>query len=85
MFDFKGSDTHGIKVMRRKVVDKILRKCKTTSGIMDTEFVIRAQRELYKIADFPVVVEEKRGPRFDNRLFSTPIDIANLYKALNNK
>ncbi|MBP9759477.1 glycosyltransferase family 2 protein [Candidatus Dojkabacteria bacterium] len=83
IFGFKGSDTHGIKVMNRNVVDKVMKKCKTTSGIMDTEFVIRAQRENFKIADFPVIVEEKRGPRFDNRLFSTPIDIINLYKALN--
>lgn len=82
LFDFRGSDTHGIKVMRRAVVDKILKKCKTSSGIMDTEFVIRAQRESFKIADFPVVVEEKRVPRFSNRLFSTPIDIYNLIKAL---
>jgi glycosyltransferase involved in cell wall biosynthesis len=83
MFGFKGSDTHGIKVMKKSVVEKILKKCKTTSGIMDTEFVIKAQRDKFKIADFPVVVEEKRGPRFSNRLFSTPIDIYSLYKSLN--
>lgn len=82
LFGFKGSDTHGIKVMRRGVVKNILRKCKTVNGIMDTEFVIRSQRANYKIADFPVVVEEKRGPRFPNRLWSTPIDIMNLYNAL---
>ncbi len=81
-FGFKGSDTHGIKVMKRIVIDKILKKCKTTSGIMDTEFVIKAQKENFKIADFPVVVEEKREPRFPNRLFSTPVDIYNLLKAL---
>lgn len=83
LFGFRGSDTHGIKVMKRIVVDKILKKCKTTSGIMDTEFVIKAQRDNFKIADFPVVVEEKRGPRFPNRLLSTPIDIYSLYKSLN--
>lgn len=82
LFGFKGSDTHGIKVMRKEVAAKVLKKCKTVSGIMDTEFVIRAQRDNFKIADFPVVVEEKRGPRFDNRLWSTPIDIYNLYKVL---
>lgn len=81
-FSFKGSDTHGIKIMRRSVISKVLKKCKTTSGIMDTEFVIKTQREGFKIADFPVVVEEKRIPRFSNRLFSTPIDIYNLYKSL---
>ncbi len=82
LFGFKGSDTHGIKVMNRRVSDEILKKCRTTNGIMDTEFVIRAQRFGFKIADFPVVVEEKRGPRFNNRLFSTPIDLYNLYSAL---
>ncbi len=81
-FSFKGSDTHGIKIMRRPVVEKVLKICKTTSGIMDTEFVIKTQREGFKIADFPVVVEEKRVPRFSNRLFSTPMDIYNLYKSL---
>ena len=57
IFDFKGSDTHGIKVMRSEVVKKVLKKCKTTNGIMDTEFVIRTQRQNFKIADFPVVVD----------------------------
>jgi glycosyltransferase involved in cell wall biosynthesis len=82
LFGFKGSDTHGIKVMRKEVINKILKKCKTNSGIMDTEFVIKAQRENFKIADFPVVVDEKREPRFPNRLFSTPVDLYNLYKSL---
>lgn len=82
LFKFKGSDTHGIKIMRRNVVEKVLRKCKTISGIMDTEFVIKAQREGFKIADFPVVVEEKRIPRFSNRLLSTPVDVYSLYKSL---
>lgn len=82
LFKFKGSDTHGIKIMRRNVVEKVLRKCKTISGIMDTEFVIKAQREGFKIADFPVLVVEKRVPRFSNRLLSTPVDVYSLYKSL---
>lgn len=82
LFGFKGSDTHGIKVMKRIVVDKVLKKCKTTSGIMDTEFVIKAQRENFKIADFPVNLKEIRPPRFVNRLFSTPFDIYELYNSL---
>lgn len=81
-FDFKGSDTHGIKIMRKKVMDSVLKKCKTTSGILDTEFVIKSQRDGYEIADLPVSVEEKRIPRFVNRFLSTPVDLINLYKAL---
>ena len=82
LFGFRGSDTHGIKILRKEVVDKILKKCKTTSGIMDTEFVIRIQRAGYKISDFPVTIVEKRNSRFDNRLFSTGFDLYNLYRAL---
>lgn len=79
---FKGSDTHGIKAIKGSVVKKILPKCKTNSGIFDTELVIRIQREDGEIADFPVVLEEKRPSRFTKRLLDTPIDIYNLQKAL---
>jgi hypothetical protein len=81
-FKFKGSDTHGIKVLRREVVNKVLPKCKTDSGIFDTEFVLRSQYFGFKFADFPVRVEEKRPPRFTQRLLQTPIDIFNLNEAL---
>lgn len=79
---FRGSDTHGIKIFKRKVLKAVLPKCKTATGIFDTEFVLRAQYAGFKFADFPVVLEEKRPPRFVNRLFSTPVDIYKLYKAL---
>lgn len=80
--NFKGSDTHGIKVIKKDVIKKIYKKCVTTSGIFDTEFVIKAQKAGYSFADFPVTVEEKRAPRFSNRLIQTPIDIMDLYKSL---
>lgn len=83
-YKFAGSDTHGIKIVRREVVEKILPKCKTDSGIFDTEFVLRSQYAGYKFADFPVTVVEKRPPRFTQRLLQTPIDIYNLGKALKN-
>lgn len=79
---FKGSDTHGIKVLRSEVVKKILPKCKTDSGIFDTEFVLRAQYGGFRFADFPVEVIEKRPPRFSQRLLQTPRDIHNLYISL---
>lgn len=79
---FRGSDTHGIKILKREVVKVILPKCKTNSGIFDTEFVLRAQYAGFKFADFPVVVEEKRPARFKNRLLQTPKDVIDLYKSL---
>jgi glycosyltransferase involved in cell wall biosynthesis len=82
MHKFKGSDTHGIKVIRRSIVEKILPKCKTYSGIFDTEFVLRSQYAGFKFADFPVLVEEKRPPRFTQRVLQTPKDIYYLYLSL---
>ena len=82
-YGFRGSDTHGIKLMKRRVLDKIFSECKTYSGIFDTELVIRTQRAGFEIADFPVDIKEVRPSRFVNRLIQTPIDIYNLYKALN--
>lgn len=79
---FKGSDTHGIKVIRRSIVDKILPKCKTYSGIFDTEFVLRSQYAGFKFADFPVTVTEKRPPRFTQRILQTPKDIYDLFISL---
>lgn len=86
-FGFKGSDTHGIKLMRKAVVDKILPRCKTTSDIFYTELIIKAQRAGFKLADFPVAVEEKRPSRFTfvDRTLKTPINIYRLYRALNEK
>lgn len=81
-YGFRGSDTHGIKIIRSKVVDKILPKCRTDSGIFDTEFVLRVQYEGFSFSDFPVTVEEKRPPRFTKRLLKTPMDILELSRAL---
>jgi glycosyltransferase involved in cell wall biosynthesis len=81
---FKGSDTHGIKILRNDVVKKILPKCKTDSGIFDTELVLRSQNAGFKFADFPVSVEEKRSPRFTQRILQTPMDIYKLYFSLKN-
>jgi glycosyltransferase involved in cell wall biosynthesis len=83
-YNFKGSDTHGIKIMKRIVVDKILPKCKTDSGIFDTELVLRSQYAGFKFADFPVSVEEKRPPRFTQRILQTPKDVYRLYFSLKN-
>jgi glycosyltransferase involved in cell wall biosynthesis len=82
VYGFRGSDTHGIKIFSRRVLTAIYPRCKTFTGIFDTEFVLRAERAGFKIADFPVVLEEKRSSRFANRFLNTPIDIIKLYKAL---
>jgi glycosyltransferase involved in cell wall biosynthesis len=79
---FKGSDTHETRILRRKVIEEVLPKCKTDSGIFDSEFILRAQYAGFKFADFPVAVEEKRPPRFTQRIFQTPKDIYELFLSL---
>jgi len=82
VFGFKGTDTHGIKVMRKVVVKKILPQCKTTGGILDTELILRTQYGGFKVADFPVSVKEIRPSRFPRGLRRAPTDIVELYRAL---
>lgn len=81
-YGFQGSDTHGIKVFNRRVFDAVYGECKTCGGIFDTEFILRSQTAGFKLADFPVEVEEKRPSRFPNRFFQTFLDIYELQKSL---
>src|SRR3990167_8457084 len=77
-YGFKGTDTHGIKIIRKQVIKSVLPFCKTNSGIFDSEFVLKAQRKGFNITDIPVTVAEKRPSRFVGRLLQTPRDIYNL-------
>ncbi|MCJ7782141.1 MAG: glycosyltransferase family 2 protein, partial [Acidimicrobiia bacterium] len=54
------SDTHGMKAIRRDVVDRIAPEVISTQDLFDTELVVRAERAGYRIAEVPAVVEEKR-------------------------
>lgn len=59
----KVSDTHGMKAMRRAVVQEIGPDVVSTKDLYDTEFVIRAERAGYRIAEVPAKVEEMREAR----------------------
>lgn len=82
MYGFKGTDTHGIKLIKRKVVKTVLPLCRTKTGIFDTEFILKAQREGFTTEDIPIEVKELRPPRFAGRFLQTPIDIYFLHKSL---
>lgn len=80
---YPGSDTHGIKVMRLSKVMPVIRKCVTTSGIFDSELMVRCHRDGLKILEIPVEVKEIRPARFSMaRWLQTPMDIWNLWKVL---
>ncbi len=63
LFDRKMDDTHGMKVLRREVVQKYAPQTVMRQDIFDTELIIRARRGKVKVAAIPVTVEEKRKAR----------------------
>jgi glycosyltransferase involved in cell wall biosynthesis len=80
---YQGTDTHGVKVMKRKAIMPIVKACVTRSGLIDSELMIRAYRKNLKILELPVAVREVRPGRFSyRRIWETPVDIWNLAKAL---
>lgn len=82
-FGYKGTDTHGIKVLRRAKILPIIKKCRIKAGIFDSELLIKSQRQGLKVLELPVDISEKRPNRFGiKRVLETPKDIIKLYLAL---
>jgi len=54
------SDTHGMKAIRRRVIDEIAVDVISTQDLFDTELVVRAERADFQIVEVPALVEEKR-------------------------
>jgi len=63
LFDRHMDDTHGMKVLRRDVVQRFAPQTVRTRDLFDTELIIRARREGVIVKALPVTVEEKRKPR----------------------
>ena len=57
------SDTHGMKLLRRDVLDPLIRKCVFGVDLFDTELIIRAERAGWQAAEIPVTVSERRPTR----------------------
>jgi dolichyl-phosphate beta-glucosyltransferase len=55
------TDTHGMKLVRRTVVEDIAPDVISTVDLFDTELVVRAERAGYRIAELPAHVEELRA------------------------
>jgi len=54
------SDTHGMKLVRRSVVDAVGHSVISTTDLFDTELVVRAERAGFRIVELPASVEELR-------------------------
>lgn len=63
VFDYHGTDTHGLKVLRADVVKKLIADTVTDGELMDTELVLRAQFQGCRIREIPITLFEKRPPR----------------------
>jgi glycosyltransferase involved in cell wall biosynthesis len=60
MVGSKVSDTHGIKALRREVIQDVAADVISRQDLFDTELVIRAERQGWRIKELPIVVEEQR-------------------------
>jgi len=77
LFDFRGSDTHGLKAFRRERVAPIAEACLTDKDVYASELVIRAYRAGVAIEEIPLRVVEKRPPSI-NLLKRVPNVLKNL-------
>jgi len=62
LFDFRGTDTHGLKAFRRTLVAPIVEACQIDRDVFASELTIRCYREQLRIVEIPVRVLEKRPP-----------------------
>lgn len=63
LFSSSVSDTHGMKAFRRRLVTELAPQVVSRQDLFDTELVIRAERQGYRIEEVPVVVTEMRQGR----------------------
>lgn len=79
ILDSRVSDTHGMKAIRRTVVDGVARGVVSTKDLFDTELVIRAERAGFRIVEVPVTVEEQRQSR-SNLIRRIPRTVRGLWR-----
>jgi glycosyltransferase involved in cell wall biosynthesis len=62
LFDFAGTDTHGLKAFRRALVLPLVEACRVERDVFSSELVIRAYRAPLRVVEIPVRILEKRPP-----------------------
>lgn len=77
LFDFGGTDTHGLKAFRRARLLPIVEACQVDRDVFASELVIRAYREPLRVLEVPVRLLEKRPPSI-NLLRRIPGVVQNL-------
>jgi glycosyltransferase involved in cell wall biosynthesis len=62
LLGFQGTDTHGLKALRRSSILPIVEACVVDRDVFASELVIRAERARLRMMEIPVRVMEKRTP-----------------------
>jgi len=63
LFGSRVTDTHGMKAIRRTVIEEFVPQTVSSQDLFDTELVLRAERAGATIQEVPAVVEELRPAR----------------------
>jgi glycosyltransferase involved in cell wall biosynthesis len=81
---FQGTDTHGLKAMRKAVLVDVIQSCLVDRDLFASEMVIRAERGGIRIREIPVRVVEKREPsiRLTRRVPNVLKNMARLFWAI---
>ncbi len=84
LFQAEVTDTHGMKMIRRSVVEELVPAVESTKDLFDTELVIRAERAGHRIAEVPATVEELRTARssFVKRIPRTLVGLWRIRRSL---
>ncbi len=59
---FEGTDTHGLKAMKRTAILPVVNACVVDKDLFASELVIRAGRQGLRIQEIPIELEEQRSP-----------------------
>lgn len=83
IFNFPGTDTHGLKIMKKGSILPLVKRCYARNELFDTELILRACKEKLTLAELPVNVKEIRPSRYNNikRIYNTSKDLSLIFKA----
>jgi len=59
---WRGTDTHGLKAMRRVPMLEVVARCELRRDLFASEMVIRAHHMGKRVVEYPIELEEKRPP-----------------------
>ncbi|MHB1798582.1 MAG: glycosyltransferase family 2 protein [Vulcanimicrobiaceae bacterium] len=85
VFGFRGTDTHGMKALRRSKCLPVMRRCYTSKEVFDTELVLKAQRANLRMCEVPTEVHDTRPARLSilRRIPSTIRDLIVIRRTVN--